>query len=82
MGDMTNRAYDVAKWVALVALPASATFYAALATIWGWAYITEVVGTITAVNALLGTLLGISSIQYKADKNPVLVHKQQELPFD
>lgn len=62
---MSNKVYDVLKWVALILLPAMATFYAAIAAVWGLPYTEQVVGTITAVDTLLGTLLKISSNNYK-----------------
>lgn len=62
---MNNNVYDIMKWVALILLPALATFYAALAAVWGLPYTKQVVGTITAVDTLLGTLLKISSDNYK-----------------
>lgn len=62
---MENKVYDVLKFLALVVLPALATFYAAIAAVWGLAYTEQVVGTITAVDTLLGTLLKISSDNYK-----------------
>ena len=61
---MSNKMYDVLKWIAMVFLPAIATLYFALAGIWGFPYGEEVVGTITAVDTFLGVLLGISSAQY------------------
>lgn len=61
---MSNKLYDVLKWIALVLLPAIATLYFALAGIWGFPYAEEVVGTITAIDTFLGVLLGISSAQY------------------
>ena len=62
---MSNKLYDVLKWIAMVFLPAIATLYFALAGIWGFPYGEEIVGTITAVDTFLGVLLGISSAQYK-----------------
>lgn len=61
---ISNKTYDVLKWVAQYLLPASGTLYFALANIWGFPYGEEVVGTITAVDAFLGVLLGISTAQY------------------
>lgn len=61
---MSNKLYDVLKWMALVFLPAIGTLYFALAGIWGFPYGEEIVGTITAVDTFLGVLLGISSAQY------------------
>lgn len=61
---MSNKTYDIAKWIALVVLPALATLYFALSGIWHFPYGEEVVGTITAIDTFLGALLGISSINY------------------
>ena len=61
---MSNKVYDVLKWIAQVVLPAIATLYFALAGIWGFPYAEEILGTITAVDTFLGVLLGISSVQY------------------
>ena len=61
---MSNKVYDVLKWIAMVVLPAIGTLYFALASIWGIPYAEEIVGTITAVDTFLGVLLGISSAQY------------------
>ena len=62
---MDNKIYDVLKWIAMVVLPALGTLYFALAGIWNFRYGEEVVGTITAVDAFLGALLGISTANYK-----------------
>lgn len=62
---MSNKTYDILKWVAQYGLPAVGTLYFALAGIWNLPYGEEVVGTITAIDAFLGVLLGISTAQYK-----------------
>lgn len=61
---MSNRTYDVLKWIAQILLPAIGTLYFALSEIWGFPYAEQVVGTITAVDAFLGVILGISTYQY------------------
>lgn len=61
---MSNKVYDVLKWIAQLLLPALGTLYFALAGIWNFPYAEEVVGTITAVDTFLGVLLGISTINY------------------
>lgn len=61
---MNNKIYDVLKWIAQYGLPALGTLYFALAGIWNLPYGEEVVGTITAIDAFLGVLLGISTAQY------------------
>ena len=64
---MSNKVYDVLKWIALILLPALGTLYFALAQIWNFPYAEEIVGTITAVDAFLGAILQISTNQYKRD---------------
>lgn len=61
---LKNSVYDVLKYIAQIALPAIATFYFAIAKIWGLPYAAEIVGTIAAIDTLLGTLLGIASKNY------------------
>ena len=65
---LTNKQYDILKWIALIALPAIGTLYFTLATIWGLPYGDQVVGTITAVDTFLGALLGISTSQHNKRK--------------
>jgi hypothetical protein len=62
---MSNKTYDVLKWIAMVVIPALGTLYFALAGIWGLPYGEQVVGTLTAIDAFLGVTIGISSVQYK-----------------
>lgn len=62
---LSNKTYDILKWIAQILLPAVGTLYFALSKIWGLPFATEVVGTITAVDTFLGALLGISSSNYK-----------------
>lgn len=64
---LSNSTYDVLKYLAMVVLPALGTLYFALAKIWGLPYGTEIVGTISAVDAFLGAILKISTDQYNED---------------
>ena len=61
---LSNKTYDILKWIAQILLPALGTFYFALSKIWGLPYGEEIVGTIAAVDAFLGALLGLSSKAY------------------
>ena len=63
----SNSCYDWLKYIALVVLPALGALYFALAKIWGFPYGTEIVGTISAVDAFLGALLQISTNNYYAE---------------
>lgn len=65
---LDNGTYDVLKWIAQILLPAIATLYFTLATIWNFPYPEEILGTISAVDVFLGVLLGISSAKYFGTK--------------
>lgn len=66
---MSNKTYDILKWIAQIALPAIAALYAALAGIWGLPHGEAIVGTISAIDVFMGALLGISSSNYKKQQN-------------
>lgn len=63
---MSNKTYDVLKFIAQIVLPALGTLYFALSGIWGLPYGEQVVGTITALDTFLGALLKLSSDGYYA----------------
>lgn len=63
---MSNKTYDVLKFTAQILLPALATLYFAIASIWNLPYAEQIVGTITAVDTFLGAILGISSKNYNS----------------
>ena len=66
---LSNKVYDILKWIAQYFLPAAGTLYFTLASIWSLPYGEQVVGTITALDTFLGVLLGLSSSQYKKEKD-------------
>ena len=65
---MSNKLYDVLKYIQQIVLPALGTLYAALSGIWGFPFGEQIVGTIVAVDAFLGALLKISSNAYYKEK--------------
>ena len=65
---LPDKVYDVLKWIAQILLPALGTLYFALSSIWGLPYGEQIVGTITAIDAFLGALLGVSTVAYKKKK--------------
>ena len=65
---LSNKTYDVLKWIAQFFLPAYGTLYFALAGIWGLPYGEQIVGTITAVDTFLGVILGISTMNYNKEE--------------
>ena len=61
---LSNRAFDILKWVCIIVLPALATLYRGVGTIWQLPYVEEIPQTIIVIDAFLGALLGVSTIQY------------------
>lgn len=66
---LSDKTYDVLKWIAMYLLPGLGTLYFALASIWGLPFGEEIVGTITAIDTFLGVILGISTAQYNKTKS-------------
>lgn len=62
---MSNKIYDILKWIALIVLPAIATLYAGIAATWGLPYGDAISATIGFISVFLGTVLQISNSNYK-----------------
>lgn len=62
---MSNKIYDILKFIAQIVLPALATFYVTIANIWNLPFGEQISGTIMAIDTLLGAVLMISSSNYK-----------------
>lgn len=63
---LSNKTYDFLKRLVQVVLPALASLYFGLASIWGLPAAEQVVGTIAVLTTFLGVTLGISLNTYKA----------------
>lgn len=63
-----DKVYDVLKFIAQIVLPAIATFYVTIASIWGLPLGDEISRTVMAVDTLLGAILMISTAQYNKEK--------------
>jgi hypothetical protein len=65
---LTNKVYDVLKWLAIVALPALATLILTLGNIWGWGNTGDMTAaTVTAIATFIGLLCQISTYSVKKD---------------
>ena len=58
---LSNRTYDILKWVALVVIPASATLVLTVGKIWGLPYYDNIGATISAVGLFIAAIIGVSS---------------------
>ena len=69
---MSNKVYDVLKWIDGVLIYAILYAWTELARVWDFPYSTQIGQTITIVGGALGILLGVSSLKYnlklKAEK--------------
>lgn len=65
---MSNKVYDIFKFIAQILLPALATFYLTLAGIWGLPFGKQVSGTVMAIDTLLGAILMLSSNKYNKEE--------------
>jgi hypothetical protein len=70
---VNNKTYDILKRVALIVIPALATFVNAVGIVWGVPYTTELTATITAFGVFLGAALGVSSANYTPETHGNLV---------
>ena len=61
---LSNKVYDILKWVALVFIPALITFYGVIGNTLHIPYTDVVLTIMGAFDVFLGSLLGITSAQY------------------
>ena len=61
---MSNKVYDILKFIAQIVLPAIATFYVTIAGIWNLPLGDEISRTVMAIDTLLGGILMISTASY------------------
>lgn len=67
---MPDKLYNFLKWFCLIAIPSFVTFLAFVLPLWGIADATTnvVVGTMSAVGVLIGSLIGVSTVKYNKAK--------------
>lgn len=59
---LPDKAYEILKWVALIALPAVAWLVGVVGPQWGLPHCGELVTTINAVGVFVGALIGVSQL--------------------
>lgn len=62
---MSNKVYDVLKWITLVLLPAATTLTGVVLNTFNVGCTDIVLTIMTAVTTFMGAVLGISNINYK-----------------
>lgn len=61
---MTDKSYNVIKWVVIIALPAFSSLVGGLGKAYSWADTDLAVLTINAVTVFLGAVTGVSALNY------------------
>ena len=69
-----NKVYDVLKWLCLICLPALAVFYTALDNAFAWGYANTVCTVLAALSAFIGSMIGISTKNYRKDNDEDVWH--------
>jgi len=64
MFNISNRTYDILKWLVMILLPAFAVFYGTMAETLGLPMGPEVIATIGAVTVFLGAYLQMNMVMY------------------
>ncbi len=75
---MSNKTYDILKFIALKVLPALATLILALGAIWNLPYYEAIAATITAIDTFLGAILGVSSKEYAKEQEEGAENESKE----
>lgn len=73
---LSDKAYDILKWLAILALPAIADFIKFLFPTWGIPYGDPIAETIRQAALLIGILIGVSTIQYNKAKADISDFKE------
>ena len=64
---LSDKTYNVLKWVGLIVLPAIATLVKAVFPVWGLPYADAIATTCTALGVFVGTLIGVSQANMKPE---------------
>ena len=66
---LSNRVFDILKWVAILFLPALAILIRTVFAIWNIPYGEQISATIIALQVFLGAILGVSTLNYNKEIN-------------
>ena len=64
---LSDKAYDVLKWVAVICLPALATLIGVIFPTWNIPHSDQIVTTINAVSVCIGAMIGLSTAKYNKE---------------
>ena len=64
---LSNKQYDIIKWVVILLLPALSVLVGTLGQAYGFVHTDLAVTTINAVTVFLGVITGVSTYQYNKE---------------
>ena len=70
---LSNRVYDILKYIVTIVLPALTTRWLTIASIWHIPYGEPIGATMGAITVFLGALIGISSKNYNSSLEDELI---------
>ena len=73
MNMLSNKTYDILKYIVTIVLPAVTTLWLTIASIWNIPYGEPIGATMGAITVFLGALIGISSKNYNNSKDDGLI---------
>ena len=65
---MSDKKYNIIKWLATVVIPAFTTCLIAIFTAWNIPYLEPVIATLSALNVFIGAVVQKSSKNYQQEK--------------
>lgn len=66
---MSNKIYDILKWISVIVIPAIVVLINTLGQVWNWEYTKEISITISAIGVFIGAVIQVSSAKYNKGKN-------------
>lgn len=70
---LSNKVYDILKYIVTIVLPALTTLWLTIASIWHIPYGEPIGATMGAITVFLGALIGISSKNYNSSSEDELI---------
>ena len=65
---LNNKSYEIMKWITMIALPAISVFMGAVGVELGISEPDTLVTILNAITVLMGSLIGVSTLNYNKDK--------------
>ena len=61
---MSNKVYDILKWISVIVIPALVILINTLGQVWNWPYVEQISITVSAIGVFIGAVIQVSSAKY------------------